>query len=257
MKMLDVLIEEFEVVEDPRVSGRTKHMLLDILVIGVLAVICGAETWEEIHDFGIARLEWLKRFVDLSSGIPSHDTFLRVFSIINPKHFELAFMNWVQRIRTPDPGEPDLIAIDGKTICGTNFRKAGGYANPHLVSAWSTQHCLVLGQARAKGRGSAEYSAAIEILDALELLSFVGAYIIQAKISHPESWQEMNSSRGIKNSISELWFQGIEVLNRSCENDESEYLDDAHFIKFLCDSRTQIAVSSYLNQSYTCPKKCR
>ena len=109
MRMISVLKEEFEVVQDPRVSGRTRHLLIDILVIGVLAVICGVETWEELHEFGQSRRKWLKRFLELSNGIPSHDTFLRIFSIINPKDFELAFMNWVKRIKKFKKRETDTI----------------------------------------------------------------------------------------------------------------------------------------------------
>ena len=167
--MISVLKEEFEVVQDPRVSGRTRHLLIDILVIGVLAVICGVDTWEEMHEFGQSRRKWLKRFLELPNGIPSHDTFLRIFSIINPKDFELAFMNWVKRIKKFKKRETDTICVDRKSIRGTSIAKMGaGCKGLHLVSAWSTRHGLV-GQAKAKGRGYGELAAAIEILSALEI----------------------------------------------------------------------------------------
>lgn len=97
MKMLDVLKDELHAVSDPRVVGRTRHLLIDILVIGVLGVTCHAETWEEISGFAKAREDWLRKFLELPNGLPSHDTISRVYALIDPKELELAFISWVKR----------------------------------------------------------------------------------------------------------------------------------------------------------------
>lgn len=171
MKMIGVLKDELHAVSDPRVSGRTQHLLIDILVIGVLAVICHAETWEEIASFAKARKEWLKKFLDLPNGIPSHDTIARVYSIINPKELEIAFISWVKRVQSSHyKYKKDTICIDGKSLHGTS-ESTHGQARKclHVVSAWSTTQGIVLGQLKARGKGNAEVSAALDLIDLLNV----------------------------------------------------------------------------------------
>jgi predicted transposase YbfD/YdcC len=169
MQIITKLKDELSAVSDPRVLGRTKHELVDILILGILGVICHAETWEEIEDFGKARKTWLKKFLSLPGGIPSHDTISRVFSIIQPKELELAFISWVKQVRAEQKSR-DTICIDGKSISGTFEAKFGqGRTGLHVVNVWSTTQGIVLGQMKAKGRGNAEVVAALDLLELLDI----------------------------------------------------------------------------------------
>lgn len=133
----------FDAVEDPRMNRTKRHMLDDILFITLCAVICGADSWYQVELFGRARLDWLGTLLVLPNGIPSHDTFGRVFSLIDPKQLELCFQRWMAALASVSQG--DLIAIDGKTI-RRSFDKANDKAAIHLVSAWCETNRLVLGQ---------------------------------------------------------------------------------------------------------------
>jgi hypothetical protein len=114
---------------------RTKrHQLLDILTIAICAVLCGADTWVDVEVFGHAKLAWLRTFLALPNGIPSHDTFGRVFAALDPQQFEQCFLGWVQAVVRPTHGE--VVAFDGKTLRRSHDRGAG-QAALHLVSAWS------------------------------------------------------------------------------------------------------------------------
>lgn len=173
MNMIDVLKDELRAVEDPRVLGRTRHLLIDIVVIGVLAVICHAETWEEMEDFAVAREEWLRQFLELPGGIPSHDTLGRVFSLIEPSHLEEAFISWVKRIQA-DRANYDTISLDGKSLHGTTESGFGqGRKCLHVVNAYSTVQGIVLGQVKASGRGHAEINAALELVELLDIEKMV------------------------------------------------------------------------------------
>lgn len=92
------LINAFETVEDFRVVERCSHKLIDIIVLTICAVICGAESWVDVYDFGIGKIDWLKKFLELPNGIPSHDTIGRVFSLLNASHFESCFLRWMQAV---------------------------------------------------------------------------------------------------------------------------------------------------------------
>ena len=120
---------------------RRLHQLVDILVIAVCATICAAETWEEIAEFGRAKESWFKNFLALPSGIPSHDTFRRVFLLINPKKFQDSFSVWVRSVAQLTAGE--IVAIDGKQVRGA--RSADGKEGLRMVSAWASEQRLVLG----------------------------------------------------------------------------------------------------------------
>ena len=134
------LLDHLSVVSDPR--SRCLHPLSEILVIAILGVISGADTWVEIESWGKARQEWLGRFLALPHGIPSHDTFGRVFAQLDPDVFAAAFRNWTRALAQKTVGE--VIAIDGKTL-RRSFDRAAGKAGVHLVSAWACANHLVLG----------------------------------------------------------------------------------------------------------------
>lgn len=153
----------FQSLKDPRINRHKKHQLLDIIIISMCAVICGAEDWQQIATFGRERREWLGRFLDLTNGIPSHDTFERVFDRIDARAFHKCFQSWVAALASKL--KIQHIAIDGKTLRGSGSDKLRAL---HLVSAWATEHHLSLGQV-ATAEKSNEITAIPELLELLDL----------------------------------------------------------------------------------------
>jgi predicted transposase YbfD/YdcC len=162
---IESLVRHFSVVEDPRCQGKIEHRLIDILVIAVCAVIACAESWDDIALYGRSKLAWLRTFLDLPNGIPSHDTFRRVFMLIEPDAFERGFAAWVGSL--VDGFEREVIAIDGKTL-RRSFDRRRERSPLHLVSAWASEQGLVLGQRRVH-ETSNEITAIPELLDQLAL----------------------------------------------------------------------------------------
>ena len=152
-------------IPDPRIDRQKRHNLIDILAISVLASICDANTWTEIEDFGNAKAAWLSDFLELPNGIPSHDTFGRVFSLIDPEAFQSAFSSWVEAIREHIAGE--IVSIDGKCLRGTSD-KAAGKAAIYMVSAWANRTSTVLGQVRTEEKSN-EIKAIPELLGMLDV----------------------------------------------------------------------------------------
>src|SRR3954467_13194658 len=165
--MLEALITELASIEDPRRAWKIEHRLIDILVIAVCAVLGEAETFEDIALHGRCKQAWLRGFLALPNGIPSHDTFRRVFTLIDPDAFERSFLAWVRAVFRPEEGAPRQVAIDGKTVRGSFDRKKG--RSPlHLVSAYATERGLVLAQRGAETKGG-ELAVIPELLDGLDL----------------------------------------------------------------------------------------
>ncbi len=160
MNLSSTFLEHFETLEDPRLDNHNlRHELTDILVITILGTICGAEGWAEIYEFALAKEDWLKTFLSLPNGIPSHDTFGRVFSLINPDKFEACFYAWINSLDIDTNKE--IIAIDGKSLRGSaNKRK--NHKLLHLVSAWAVNNRILLGQVK-----TAEKSNEIEAIPRL------------------------------------------------------------------------------------------
>ena len=159
------LSDHFGSLPDPREPSLVEHKLLDILIIAICAVICGADSWVEIETFGNARYEWLKGFWELPNGIPSHDTFGRVFARVSAVAFQRCFASWIQAVFTMTHGQ--VIAIDGKTLRRSYDRGSGKAAIP-LVSAWANANRLVLGQVKTDEK-SHEITAIPELLKLLEV----------------------------------------------------------------------------------------
>jgi predicted transposase YbfD/YdcC len=157
------IVECFEDMPDPRIDRTRDHKLVDILVIGLCSLLTGGEGFTDMEVFGRAKLEWLKTFLELPSGIPSHDTFNRVFSALNPHRFLDCFVSWVQGLCTALAGE--VVAIDGKAL-----RRAlnEGAPIPYIVSAWASENGLALGQVKVDDKSN-EITAIPELLRALEL----------------------------------------------------------------------------------------
>jgi predicted transposase YbfD/YdcC len=138
---------------------------MDILVIAICAVICGADGWTEIEAYGREKEPWLKSFLDLPNGIPSHDTFARVLARLDPLEFQHCFVNWIQAVRDRTAGQ--IIALDGKTL-RHSFDRASGQAAIHMVSAWASANHLVLGQVKVDGKSN-EITAIPKLLELLEV----------------------------------------------------------------------------------------
>lgn len=157
------LLDCFEDVPDPRVDRTKSHKLLDILVISICTLICCGESFNDMEEFGNAKHDWLKTFLELPNGIPTHDTFNRVFAALDPQHFLDSFLRWTQSLRKAIPGE--IVAMDGKAL-----RRAlnQGQSLPYVVSAWAVENGLVLGQLKVAEKSN-EITAVPLLLRALEL----------------------------------------------------------------------------------------
>lgn len=162
---VDGLKRCFADLPDPRVVGRCDHLLLDVIGIALLAVMSGAEDWPDMEQFGKARYEWLKTFLELPGGIPSHDTFRRVFGLLERNQFAACLFRWTQALHEATGGK--LIAIDGKTL-RRSLAKKSGKAALHLVTAWCTQNGLTLGQVACEEKSN-EITAIPELLKLLNL----------------------------------------------------------------------------------------
>jgi predicted transposase YbfD/YdcC len=159
------MLAHFAALDDPRVSPATRHQLLDIVAIALCAVICGADTWVEVEAFGQAKRDWLETFLALPHGIPSHDTFGRVFAALDPDQFEAGFRSWVVAVAQLSAGA--VVAIDGKTL-RRSHDAAQGKGALVLVSAWAEANHLALGQV-AVAEGSNEIPAIPALLQQLTL----------------------------------------------------------------------------------------
>jgi predicted transposase YbfD/YdcC len=154
----------FSVLEDPRRYNR-RHKLIDILVIAICAAICGADGWEDIELFGEAKEEWLKRFLELPHGVPSDDTYRRVFATLDAEQFQSCFMDWIEAVEELTEGQ--VIAVDGKTLRRSHDRSEGKKAL-QMVSAWASANGVVLGQRKVDGESN-EITAVPELLNTLEI----------------------------------------------------------------------------------------
>lgn len=159
------IAKHFEGMPDPRTGNAKAHIFLEILIIAICAVICGADGWSDIELFGKNKKAWLKTFLALPKGIPSHDTFGRVFAKIKPEEFQKRFIEWVQGIETLTSGQ--VIAIDGKKL-RRSHDQVTGKAAIYMVSAWATQNQLVLGQTKVADKSN-EITAIPALLQLLEI----------------------------------------------------------------------------------------
>lgn len=159
------LITHFSTIADPRVERTKKHRLIDIIVLAICAIVCGADDWDSIELICEAKLDWFKKFLALPYGIPSADTFARVFSRISPSEFEQSFSAWTKDVANLTVGE--VIAIDGKRV-RRSFNKVTEKAAIHMVSAWACENKLVLGQVKVDDKSN-EITAIPKLLEMLDV----------------------------------------------------------------------------------------
>jgi predicted transposase YbfD/YdcC len=157
------LLTHFSDLPDPRVDRTKRHKLIDIVGVAICAVICGAEGWTAIEEYGQAKETWLRQFFELPHGIPSDDTFRRVFTCLSPTQFQDRFVGWVQALSAQTAGQ--VIAIDGKTV-RRSYDRGGNKAAIHMISAWASANHLVLGQLKTEEKSN-EITAIPELLDLL------------------------------------------------------------------------------------------
>ncbi len=196
------LLRFFDELEDPRMDRTKLHSLDDILFITLCAALAGADSWTEVEVYGNEKLDWLRTLSPLPHGIPSHDTFGRLFSRLNPEQLERGFLQWMTALAKESDGR--LIAIDGKTL-RRSFDKANGRSAIHMVSAWCETNSLVLGQLATEEKSN-EITAIPRLLELLDVKDAVvtidamgcqkaiakqiieqgGDYVLQVKKNQPE-----------------------------------------------------------------------
>lgn len=199
------LLDEIKGLDDPRTRRKPEHLLVDIVTIGILATLAGADNMVAVAAYGHEEVEWLSTFLELPNGIPSHDTFSRVFALIDPDQFNAFFLRWVRHLS--ETLAIKVVHIDGKTLCGSYDRETSLKAL-HSVSAWSSEHHLVLAQQRVEDKSN-EITAIPELLKLLDLKGTIitidamgtqrsiarqiiqegGDYILALKGNHPTLYQ--------------------------------------------------------------------
>jgi predicted transposase YbfD/YdcC len=256
----------FSRLQDPRDWRGRRHELADIITISILAVLCGAEHWTEIEAFGEAKEEWLRTFLKLPSGIPSHDTFGEVFAAIDPEAFELCFRAWTAAVAGMIAG---VLAIDGKTLRGS-FDAAGGKAAVHMVSAWAADNGVVFGQIAVNDRSN-EITAIPALLEVLRIKGLIvtidamgcqkqiagqvvgqqGDYVLAVKDNQPGlrrdiqevfDWAEKRGYRGLEHATSEEATKGhgrIETRRVSVLWDLSQIKDAPAWPGLRCIARVR------------------
>ena len=159
------IAKHFRELTDPRTGNAKRHIFIEILIIAICAVICGADGWNDVELYGKNKKDWLKTFLKLPKGIPSHDTFGRVFALIKPEEFQKHFIEWIKAIEKLTAGQ--VVAIDGKQLRRSHDHDAGKAAI-YMVSAWATTNQVVLGQRKVDDKSN-EITAIPELLKLLDL----------------------------------------------------------------------------------------
>jgi len=197
------LVAHFSVMKDPRMERTKLHSLTDVMVVALCGVLCGADSWVEVEEFGLSKESWFRQFLKLDNGIPSHDTFGRVFSLLDPGEFERCFAGWLSAVAKELAGK--VVAIDGKTSRGS-FDRVKGQSPLHLVSAYAAEARLVLGQVATETKSN-EITAIPELLKTLVLtgcIVTIDAMGCQREIARQIVAQQADYVLGLKGNQSTM-----------------------------------------------------
>lgn len=214
------IMEHFKTLPDPRIERKKLHKFGDIIFMTITAVICGCDNWDDIEEFGIGNYEWLKTVLELPNGIPSHDTFNRVFSLIDPVALQQCFIAWVQSVTQITEGR--IISIDGKRMC--NSGEGGSKAIIHMVSAWSNANNMVLAQQKVNDKSNeiTAIPALLKVLDIQGCLVTIDAMGCQQDIASAIINKEADYVLAVKGNqghlhddIKEAFEQDNEVLSET------------------------------------------
>ncbi len=208
------ITQHFAALQDPRIDRTKHHSLEAILVIAICAIICGADDWVAVEAWGNAKRTWLEKFLDLPNGIPSHDTFGRVFARLDPKQFQKCFLSWIRAIAKRTRRQ--IISVDGKQLRRSHDRSLGKDAIG-MVSAWATANHLVLGQRKIKDKSN-EITAIPQLLRVLELagcIVTIDAIGCQTKIAETIVQQKADYLLAVKENQGQL-YQEVQDLFAGC-----------------------------------------
>jgi predicted transposase YbfD/YdcC len=249
----------FNDLEDPRMDRTRRHNLTDMIFIAICAVICGADGWVQVELFGKSKLPWFRTFLDLPHGIPSHDTFGRVFSRLDPDQFERCFSRWIAALADLKDGR--LVAVDGKTL-RRSLDRAGSKAAIHMVSAWCQTNQTVLGQVacEAKENEITAMPALLKLLDlrgavvtadamhcqrkfARQIVRAGGDYILQVKDNQPQLHEDLRLlfAEGLGDDCQHVSFETAETVNGGHGRIETRRCRLVHGANWLADDWAGIA----------------
>jgi predicted transposase YbfD/YdcC len=211
-------VQHFQDLQDPRVERTRKHPLINLVFMTVCGILSGANSLAGIHEFALDRRNWLARYLDLTNGIPSEDTFGRVLARLDPGAFEKCLLSWIQAVQ--EVTENRLIAIDGKTLRGSSDRERGRAAI-HMVSAWATENKLSLGQVVVHEKSN-EITAIPELLQLLEIsgaLVTIDAMGCQKEIAHQIRERKGDYVLAVKPNQPTLYQQVEDAISEALEQD--------------------------------------
>jgi predicted transposase YbfD/YdcC len=233
---LTTIHQHFADLDDPRVDRTKDHELLDILTIALCAVVCGADSWTDCVAFGHAKQAWLRTFLALPNGIPSHDTFGRVFAALDPVQFQQGFLSWVRAGTSRLEGLTEHVAMDGKTLRRSHDRGAG-QAALHLVSAWASANRLVLGQVAVDDKSNEitaspvlirllDLAGCIVTIDAMGCQTAIAAAIVE---QHGDYVLAVKDNQGtLHRDIAGAFAQARAVQFRGIAHDTDRTLEKGH-----------------------------